>query len=418
MRRFHAVVLFTFCALYLAGCGCNKEAGALREDVDRFVERKEWAFDQILADIRYFAKVQKLKGFNLELAHDRFIEWRKREWWRFEEEFAWFITHHWDEIEKLTLDVGRHYGYHIQNFPRTVDGILRFFHQADAEWRMLVMDIMIFQEYRHRELAPLKAELKRFYDHVDWEIANLSVDVQSFLSWRWEMYTALIQDGRDFWNFQKAQGRRLAEDLERFKTMRPREHLLEADFKAFVSKVEWEVPRLIDDVFYFTQWRDRELQAIRDDVAECARYQAWAMDRLQDEITRFKQQNTKHLPTLIAEIDRFFEWREREGKPLTEDVKRFWKHNISQGKLLVADMRRYYASLAENAAELKLDTQRFVSYARVEVDGLKAALKRFGTCERDVPYGGDDHIPRDGKLPSPVFEDPPARQARTGNTGR
>ena len=404
-------------ALALVALGsCCREKQELKDDATRFIEKFDPEYQALLARIQDWTTEQKLHGQRLALEKHRFIEWRKREWWNLDRELSNFIYYNWREIEQLTKAVARHYGYSIENFPVLTDDILLFFHQADVEWRYLVQDVCIFYEYRQREVYPLQDELRRFYQAADWEVANLEVDVRQFLEWRDREYDRMVQNGLDWWSLQGENVEKLKQEVLRFQSNHLISgRLLVADFKNFLRRANWEVPRLIDGVWQFVQWREREYDRYIKDLLRWRDAREADLRYLDLAVKRWHLNSLRDTPLLIAEINRYFDWLDREGRPLTEDVKRFWRENIALGELAVADLRRYCEMIDEDAAELDVSMQRFVAYGAEEFDGLKKAVRRFATCAHD-PAFGDPVIPFQGDLPVKVFQDHTVPESRVGNT--
>jgi hypothetical protein len=386
--------------------GCCRERDATIDDTNRFAAKGNEELAQLRIDIDRFAISNGLNGENLPLDAQRFIEWRKREWWYLHDEFAWLIHDEWHAVEKLSLELGRYYGYNIQNFPRAKDDIFNFFAKADVEWRNLVMDVAIWVEYQNRELAPLRGDLHRFYEHAKWEAANLDIDVRGFLEWRDREYRKLVRDGRDWFAANLEEWDKLLEGLERFRLLAAIEgERLTADFKYFWSYEHGTVPRLIDDVYRYTQWREREWKQLREEaLAFGSSYTQWEADSLMADLRRYKESQLEVIPQLMRDVDRFFDVYEREVRPLTEEVKRWWRSNIAVGRLAIEDMKHFYQNYEEEAAQLEQDMNRFVAYGGKEWKDLVAHVKRFATCAYD-PAFGDSTVPSQGSYPPAVMDD-------------
>jgi len=146
-------------ALVLGGCA-QREAAETGDDLQRFVHHGSREYEQARHDVQRFVISNSLTAANLPLDAARFVEWRKREWWALQDELAWNMSYEWVQVEKLSQDVARYYGYNIANFPKARADILRFFERADPEWRSLVQDVTIFVEYQNRELMPLRRILR------------------------------------------------------------------------------------------------------------------------------------------------------------------------------------------------------------------------------------------------------------------
>ncbi len=212
MRRALALVVLLFLATACT-IGSQREKQAILDEVARAKLAEQRAWEELVVDIERYARSNALMGKTWPLDVERFIEWRKRELWHLREALASSMIYEWQNVERLTRDVGRYYGYNIVNFPRAKNDVLRFFHHADAEWRNLVVDAMIFFEYKNRELYKMEDDLRRFYDKSAWEAANLQIDVASFIEWRNREYNKLIKDGRDWFAYAEedappARGRR------------------------------------------------------------------------------------------------------------------------------------------------------------------------------------------------------------------
>ena len=72
-----------------------------------------------MGQIRHFKGHEQVMVSRIPLETDRFLEWRKREWWNLQETFAHHMLYEWDTVERLSDDVARHYGYEIENFPQS-----------------------------------------------------------------------------------------------------------------------------------------------------------------------------------------------------------------------------------------------------------------------------------------------------------
>lgn len=386
--------------LVLLASGCCRERDAALDDAGRFVAKSGHEFDQLVVDIERYAISHGLVALNLPLDADRFLEWRRREWWALRNELAFAMSHEWRVIERMTKDVARYYGYNVQNFPRLKEDILEFFAKAPIEWRNLVEDIVIFQEYRLREMAPLRADLMAFYNNAKWEFANLEADTKLFLEWREREYRKLIRNGRDWFAANMEDWDKLLWDVERFHIRALVEgELLLVDFRNAWSYEVATVPRLIDGVWRFTLWRERELAKLSAEVKEFTAHARWELDRLTADIVRFKDYEANQLPKLMLEVERFFQIYEREVKPLNEDVKRFWRTAVASRKLMVEDLKNFFRRADEERYELQADLYRFVAYGSKEWDRLKDRVKRFATCAHDPVFG-------DGVMPSPGFGSP------------
>ncbi len=403
LRQTRLPLLVAMLSLLLGGC--EREREATLADNRRFVEHadREVALTEIA--IERFVRDNALQAKAMPLEAERFLEWRRREWWHLRRELAWAMTYEWSLVEKHVKDVGRYYGYNVMNFPRLREDVLRFFQRADPEWRNLVMDVTVFIEWQNRERVPLREDLKRFYAHVDWEVANLQVDVMSFVEWRNREYKLLVRDGRDFFALGAVEAEKLLADVERFRLHASIERRrLVADFREFISYERAQVPRLIDDVWRFTEWREREWNKLTADVRRWGELSRGEASRLLEDVRRFKQEKIEQIPKLLADLERFFETYEREVRPLKEEVKRFWTDNVALGAVLVADVKRFYDLREEEIGELEQDMLRFIDYGSVEWKALQNRVRRFLTNDRDPVYG-DGIVPGRGDHPPGVFND-------------
>jgi hypothetical protein len=386
--------------------GCCREETATTYDLQRFGHHGEIEARRLSIDIQNYVRSNALEAQYLPLDVGRFLEWRKREWWNLRDEQAELLLHEWTQIEKLSRDVAVYYGYNIRNFPRTNEDILHFFAHADIEWRNLVMDVSIFLEYQNREVVPLRADLRQFYEHSNWEIANLDIDVRSFLEWREREYKKLIQNGRDWFAANLDDWDQLTYDVNLFRVhaLIEGEHL-DVDFRVFFDQERASVPRLVDDVYRYTQWREREYAKLRVDVlAFSMQHTSDESQHLLDDLWRYKRSQLELIPKLMHDVEAFFQTYEREVGPLNEDVKRWWRFNISRGSLFVQDLRHFYEHKDEESAALQQDMLRFFSYGGKEWHDLVANIKRFSTCAYD-PSFGDGITPSSGDVLPPVMDD-------------
>lgn len=384
--------------------GCARETAATSDDLQRFALHGDDELARIHKDIERFVVSNGLSAQALPLDTARFMEWRRREWWALKFELALLRKNAWADIEKMTKEVGRFYGYNITNFPRATDDVLNFFHRADVEWSQLVMDVAIFQEYRNRELWPLRQDIKEFYAKARWEVATLNNDVTCFLRWREREYEKLIQDGRDFFAYADWEMQQMAFDVQRFWMHANIEGArMTADLSAFYTYEKVSVPRLVDDVWRFTRWREREMAKFKADL------QGWRRNALDDnqaliaDLRRYGNTQRDDLPKMMAEVDRFFAWYEREFEPLSDEVKRFWKTNIALQRLAKQDLYSFYRHTFEEVAELRAGAHRFFAYGSKEWDDLVVSIKRF-TTDHD-PVFGDGAMPSGGRGSPVVFDD-------------
>ncbi len=384
--------------------GCSREAAATSDDMQRFALHADDELERIVVDIERYARSNGLIAQNTVLDAQRFLEWRRREWFTLRVELALMRKNAWHDIERLTRDVGRYFGYNITNFPRSTEDICRFFHRADVEWRQLVMDIAIFTEYRQREMWPLRKDLKEFYKKTRWEAAMLRNDVSCFLQWREREYEKLIKDGRDFFAYASWEMDQMAFDVQRFWMHANLEgERITADFRAFYTYEQVTVPRLVDDVWRFTRWREREMAKVKADIKRFRYHTNEETQALYADLRRYGEFQRDHLPKLMAEVDEFFNWYEREFEPLSDHVKRFWKTNLALQRLAKKDLYAFYRHTWEEVAELRADVRRFFRYGSKEWDDMVNRIKRF-TVSHD-PVFGDGVLPSDGRGSPVVFDD-------------
>src|SRR3954469_5230270 len=245
MRRTAWIALVLF-AVTSCDVGSPREKQAVLDEVEPPKHDEQRAFDALVVDIERFAMSNALIAPNLPLDVGRFVEWRKRELWHFSHALAWNMLHEWENVERLTKDVARYYGYNVINFPRANEDILRFFQRADLEWRNLVLDVMITIEYKDCELYKMEDDLRRFYQHVDWEIGNLDVDVAQFIEWRGREYRKLVRDGREWFALEEDNAQKLQDDVRRFRLHAAIEgQQLAVDFRNWNEYEHWVAPRLI-----------------------------------------------------------------------------------------------------------------------------------------------------------------------------
>ena len=277
------------CALTLAGCGSSRdqESGSevdvgkvgvskvalaerdeLSHDLTRFAEHALNERRELADGFDRFARTAGMDlGQSIACDTKLFLRWRKREWWRLQDDFAATFQLRWREVERLSADIGRYYGYNIQNFPQTSNDVANFLVNADPEWRNLVLDVAVFLEYENREIMPLSVELRDFYRQVDWEIANAQIDVKSFLEWREREYKKLSYDAADFWRQGGEEYDKLVLDLHRYAEERlPEGHLMLMDFSNFfTNKTSHEVARMKAGLGRFASFKRREWWRLQSD---------------------------------------------------------------------------------------------------------------------------------------------------------
>lgn len=398
--------------------GCGDEAHELRDDVGRFVAKKDVEYHRLVSQIRHAAGHERVVAERIPLEAERFLNWRKREWWVLRDTFAYHMLYEWGAIERLSSDAARHYGYEIENFPRAPEDIMRFFQRAGPEWRNLVQDVTVFLEWRDREGIPMQRDLRNFYRKAGDEVARLGRDVESFLRWREREYNKLVSNGQRFFDHAAVEYQRLQDGLERFRAERSREgQLLVADFKNFWGERRAEVPRLMDDVWRFQAMEAQQMARLNDDLKRFALQRRREYLNLLDDIERFQITESERLPRMLADLERFFTRYEREVAPLSAGVKRFWRHNIEAGHFLVEDVKRFFAKAGPEVDELQAGMRRFIAFGSVEWQRLNAAVRRF-TLQGYDPAFGDSVLPYATETPYRSFDHnqlaPLRRETNTG----
>lgn len=389
-------VSWMLAVLILSACIREPDVVETRSDVQRYIETADRDFKELVREIDFFIDKEIDRGRSLPPDIERFLDWRKREWWRLKEEFAYHIHYDWEIISKLVEDAARYHGYQIENFPKHTEDILNFFaYHTRTEWHNLVMDAVIWVEFNTAEHRKMFKWLKYQYELVDWEVTNLVTDWRMFLQWRKEAY-ALQASFKDFFDQEIDLVDDFRRDIERF-------HMLAVvdagnvvmDFKHFlIDGPKHDIPRLYDEVQRYIRRQPREARLA---VASLKRY---GQENIRDfpklfaRIRAYKSGQLEHMKSGLAQLNRFFDFYEREYEPLTEDMKRFWRYNILEGRVLIEEIITFYEHEKENAYELKLGAKRFVGYSKVEWKRLKEGWKRFISGE-GVAYGSYD-LPRNG----------------------
>ena len=257
------------------------ERDELRDDVVRFSEKVLDERRQLVQGFRDFGRNAGMEmGQALKCDTVMFLRWRKREWWRLTDDFATAFQLRWKEIEKLSADISRYYGYNMQNFPQTQNDVSNFLLNADPEWRNLVLDVAVFVEYQDREFLPLSEDLREFYQMVDWESANLEIDVRSFLAWREREYDKLVHDAEQFWAKAGDEYDSLVVDLHNYAAERlPEARLVVADLSRFFTvRTEHEYTKLSSGMARFTSFKRREWWPLEEDFQRwffCIRTSKW-----------------------------------------------------------------------------------------------------------------------------------------------
>lgn len=407
--------------LFVAGCGSQAERNEMRDDLTRFRQQRAAEFTRMQQDIARFVREHDLNGRELPIDIDHFLEWRRREWWHLSESLAAAYVYEWDNVARLADGAARCYGVELRNFPRVGDDVLRFFEHADLEYQHLVMDVVAFIEVQHRELLPLRAELKDAYARVGWEAANLQLEVRDFLSWREREWNKLRRDAGTVMAEERVLGQKLRDDLRRFRAARAIEgRLLVADLKAWWRYENEAMPaRLIDDLYRWESLPAHELNKLRDDVARFGEGIAEDAAKLAIDGDRYARAQLDQAPLLAYEVDRFFEDHKREIARLDDGVHRFWTSNVSLGILSMEDMHVFFIEhTGEEAAELQASLRRFVAYSRKEWRDFRAAWARFLYDDSGRAFG-DKGLPMAGGTGGPGGEDDPrAFPARGYDAGR
>lgn len=385
--------------------GCCKEHRELADDFRREGDHAEFSYRQLKVELERYAISNKLWGTRVPFDVNRFLEWRKREWWHLTDRFAWLIAYEWGTVERLSIDAGRLYGYEITNFPRNRQDILTFLVRADPEWRNLVMDMCIFVEWKKRESYKIVDEFAEFLATASWEAASFELEVKDALAFRRREYLKFARDGRDWWASSQVEWDRLRLGWIRFQAHSAIEgKRLRADFRFFYSAELAQVPRLFDEWVMWAQFRERELWRLQDELRQVALSAHFEWLALGDDLRRWKEVQLAEIPKLMLDVEHFFVVYEREIRPLSDEVKRFWRVEIAARHLAIADLRRYLTLSAEETAELEFDVKRFVVYGSVEWRHLVATFRRFATCAYD-PAFGDPAMPMAGRGGPTVFND-------------
>ncbi len=408
MPRMVRWLLVLACLMPLGGC-C-REVAATKQDAERFNMYTQAEINGVRQDIDRFIRAQVIAAEYLPFDAQRFLDWRKREWWMLRDELAVAILYEWSDVEKLTMDVARYYGYNIRNFPHLQRDALRFFLHADEEWRNLVMDVCIYVEFQKRELYPLREDLHRFYAEAQWEWANMRLDLKGFLEWRDREYEPLKLSVKAWFGNNIEEWDKLQLDMYRFRLYTAVEgRQILVDFRDFIDYEHASVPRLEDDVTFFLQFKRREWDGLRDGAARFALFHTdWEAERFAGDTLRYWNYQVDAVGKLMIDVDHFFSFYEREVRPLDAEVKRWWRFNISRGSLALVDLKNFYVWKEEEASALEADMHRFFSYGGKEWIDLVAHVKRFSTCGRDPTYGSET-TPEFIDISPPVMDDPVVR---------
>jgi hypothetical protein len=418
MRRALACLLACAALLLLGACS-RAERNETRDDLARFRQARAVEYQQLKADLRRYAIDQKLRSQELPADLSAFMEWRRREWWNLTDELAALMAYEWDTVHQLSVESARFYGYELRNFPMLADDVARFFEHADPEWDRLVRDVCIFVEWRSRELLPLRKELRDAYDRIGWEAGNLQIDFIEFIEWRSREWRQMQQASAAFMDFERSQGRRLREDLRRFRAARALEaNYLVADCKAWwYFETQAMPPRLIADVGRWWMLPARELNQLRGDIARFGEGIGENASKLVDDVARYANAQIDLIPLLAVDVDRFFEVYDRELAPLAAETRRWWRSNVALGIVLRDDMRQFFLEHGRTeSAELDASVRRFFSYSHKEWKDFKASLARFLYDDSGRAFGSRG-VPSLGDAGQPVFDDPRAAPARGYDAG-
>lgn len=368
---------FALAAVLAVASGCSRgQTTALQGDLERYAGRNQAAFEHLRQSIRSQMPAEDARAQRLALDVPRFLEWRKREWWKLQNEFAVLVAEDWENVERLSVDVSRHFGYEIKNFPKGDDAIA-FFAKADDEWRALVTDVAIFIEYQRGSFAGMQKQLAEFYDNSRREAANLRADLKCFFSWRKREYDKLVRDGKDFFAQARWESDRLTLDIERHFMTEANKPLIPVDFALVVRGEMDQVVRLTDDLSRFAAIRQREWELLKKDITITVENFQREPDKLSQDAERFIAQEAKRQPQLMRDIEETLARLRWEKQALTEDAERFWRYEILRGNLFVSDLQLFYAKANVEASELKMDLKRFWAYSGVEAKAFMASLHRF-----------------------------------------
>jgi hypothetical protein len=387
-------------AALAGGCVARAERHATADDLSRFTARSVEEWQKTKAGVERYVVTQRLGGKAATLDASRFLEWRRREWWNLTGELAWHAAYDRERIFQLLDDSARFYGYEIRNAPKSVDDFLEFFRRADPEWQALAMDITIFLEWRGRELMPLRTDLREFYDGTRGDLAQMGGDLAAFLHWREREYLKLIRDGKEWFAASLDEWDRMVDGIERMQAEAIASgRRIPVDLALFWSEQTGKAPRLIDDVWRFARWRQREWEGLRRDMADVAFTTKTDSQALVDDIRRHLAENRADTAQALLDLERFFQTYEREVGPLSDGIRAFWRSNIAAGHLAIQDAKRFFQAAGPEAAELGAGMSRFIAYGGVEWDRLRKRVKNF--LDPDLVIG-DPNLPRHaGPTPTP-----------------
>ncbi len=385
------------------------ERNETKSDISRYWEKQK--------EEPYLAAQTAQRLFQAELANgrqvsvdvDRFILWRKKQWWVLQDNLDYLVHYERQQIEKLFTDTAAFFHYDVVNFPKSKQAFLSFLKNADDEWLNLVQDVSIYIEFQKSQTIHMQEWLRRFYDDRHKEWANVTLDVTNFLEWREREYSKLVKRGKEYFYKESGLVDDLMMDVQRYGELtRTEAAWFSADMKAFWSDhVQAEVPRLIDGMHRFTLLQQQEdLERIRGYFHEAT----IEGRRLADAVGRFKNKQRTDKERLLEEVRNHLKTYEYEVAPLQEDVKRFWEYNVSKGAVAIDSMKRFYDLTDSELFELEAALGRFVSYGGVEWTAFREGFQRFICTGYDpafgssaTPYGGNAY--GSGIKNIPVYED-------------
>ncbi len=401
MRLAPSLLLVSLAILPL---GCTREVTATKEDIASSIAKADGEQQRLAADIRRYAIENGLLVYNLKADANDFMAQRREQWWNLQEEAAYQIRYEWDQVERLSTDAARAYGYEVRNFPRAEKEIMVFMRRADEEWRRLVQDAGTFIEWRNREATPLRKQIREFYRQAQWEAANGIIDVREFLAWRHVEYRRLSANVRRSLADSAVEWDRLHRDLVAFRTRANQEQqYLVADFQHFARDEADRVPRLMDDLAAFAKLGDP--RPLGREILVASRSALTDLDRLRQDAERQYRQDRLTRARLASEVDDFFAVYEREVRPLSTEIKRFWREEISRGNLAMRDLKRFLTHTADEMHGLEQDLKEFISYGSVEWQRLRWRIKEFIVFDQAAFGGGTRST--NNHIEGPVFGDYP-----------
>jgi hypothetical protein len=419
MLRAIACLLAGLAVLSLGGCGSQAERNETRDDLKRFRQSRVVEVQQLKRELDRALRTQG--ELALELPHDAaaFFAWRHREWRRLNDDLAIMLAYEWEAVESLYVEVSRCYGYEVRNFPRLPADVARFIEAGDQEMVALIIDVMSFLEWRDREMLPLRSELQDAYLRAGWEVVNLKADATEFLQWRNREWSRFVDSKNAFMLIESQQGKRMREDLRRFRAARALEaQYLVADLAAVWRYDGEAMPnRMVADLCRWGQLPAQEAQRLHEDIQRFGEGISEDALTLIRELGRLNDRQIDLIPLLVADVDRFLASYDREFAPLQAGVRRWWRTNVGLGIVLREDFRiALMESQNEEYVELQASMRRFISYAGKEWKDFKGALGRFLHDDSGRAFG-DRSMPMAGDAGRAVFEDPRAYPARGYDAG-